>query len=457
MIVQNEKKAENDRSLRADAAELAVLGALVLVPELMARVRILLTMADFFVPAYAVLFEAMCVVFDRHGGNIDLPLLRAQLMSSKKDSIVEDMVRLDELEFHGQDHERIEEHARAVHDASQLRKLDQFGHLLGLRVRQESARPIAELTWAHEQLAELEKNTGQSRTEGICEVLDVVQKEMTDRIEGNPEVQHEFVTHGIEGADEMFDPIQTSEFAIIAAPPGSGKTTALTQMAAMNAMLQKGVLVVSGEMLNKEIAAKILSFTAEIDSRVIGRTVPSREQYESAMERADFLRSKLKDSIQFMRGRFHHSEIRHEVLKLNARPDKPKIKLVLVDYLQLCKYKNDEMQREEGVSENAQGLRELALDYDVAVVAASAFNREVSKVTPGKKQPRPQLSNLRESGLIEYAATRIYFLHRDVEDPTRPPEPEEPVIMIGAKNRGGPRMELNLKMILKFCRFDLAS
>lgn len=443
------KTTEDASAMRADAAELAVLGALILVPALLVRIRILLGVDDFFIPAHSVLFEAMLTVFDRHGGQIDLPLLRAELFSSKKLQIVEDLIRLDELEFHGQDQERIEEHARAVHDASQLRRIERFGHMLSMQARQPSARPLERLMWAQEQLTEIERHTGTSRTREPRSVFDELREKMLARLEDSPEIMHDLISHGIDTLDERLDPIQTTEFVIIAAPPGSGKTTAMVQMGLLNAVMKKGVLFVSGEMPDTELAAKMIASLGEIDSRVLFRIKPTQEQYDAAMSQIDHAVSLINDNFTFMKGRFHHSEIRHEVLRLNARPGKAKIRLVLVDYLQLCRPKHEDLNREEAVAENAQGLREIGLHEDVAVVAASAMNRENAK-----RKGRPQLGDLRESGAVEFAATRIYFLHRNVEDPTQEPAPEEPVDLISAKNRGGTRGDVPLTMISRFCKFE---
>jgi replicative DNA helicase len=123
------------------------------------------------------------------------------------------------------------------------------------------------------------------------------------------------------------------------------------------------------------------------------------------------------------------------------------LSLVLVDYLQLMQAPQAE-RREQEVAQLSRGLKEFARILDVPVVALCQLNRDLEK----RKDKRPHLSDLRESGALEQDAHQVLLLHRDsLYDASAS---EEAAVVIVAKNRNGMRGEVALRFVPERFRFE---
>jgi len=126
--------------------------------------------------------------------------------------------------------------------------------------------------------------------------------------------------------------------------------------------------------------------------------------------------------------------------------------LVIVDYLQLMRGREGAQSREQEISEISRGLKGLAKELHIPVVALSQLNRAVE--TRSEKSKRPQLSDLRESGAIEQDADNIVFIYRDEyynREATTEPNIAE---LIVAKQRNGPTNTAKVRFDHAFTRFD---
>jgi replicative DNA helicase len=153
-------------------------------------------------------------------------------------------------------------------------------------------------------------------------------------------------------------------------------------------------------------------------------------------------------------------ELRSKVRRLQAEFDrvdeatgekKQRIGLVVVDYLQLMKGRDGVNSREQEISEISRGLKQLAKELSVPVIALSQLNRAVE--TRSEKSKRPQLSDLRESGAIEQDADNICFIYRD--DYYNKESPDRAVAeLIIAKQRNGPTDTVKVRFDAQYTRFD---
>ncbi len=129
-----------------------------------------------------------------------------------------------------------------------------------------------------------------------------------------------------------------------------------------------------------------------------------------------------------------------------------KVGLVVVDYLQLMKGRDGVNSREQEISEISRGLKQLAKELGVPVIALSQLNRAVETRTT--KDKRPQLSDLRESGAIEQDADTIIFIYRDEYYNPETTNAKGIAELIIAKQRNGPTGKVLTRFTASCTRFD---
>ena len=125
--------------------------------------------------------------------------------------------------------------------------------------------------------------------------------------------------------------------------------------------------------------------------------------------------------------------------------------VVVIDYLQLMQGRRDAASREQEISELSRGLKQLAKELGVSVIALSQLNRSVE--TRGTKDKRPQLSDLRESGAIEQDADTIIFIYRDEYYFEDSPDKGTAELIV-AKQRNGPTGIVKTRFENAHTRFD---
>lgn len=128
-----------------------------------------------------------------------------------------------------------------------------------------------------------------------------------------------------------------------------------------------------------------------------------------------------------------------------------RIGLVVVDYLQLMRGRENASSREQEISEISRGLKQIAKELALPVIALSQLNRAVE--TRGEKSKRPQLSDLRESGAIEQDADNICFIYRD-DYYNKDTNDKNVAELIIAKQRNGPTDTARVRFEAQYTRFD---
>jgi replicative DNA helicase len=257
--------------------------------------------------------------------------------------------------------------------------------------------------------------------------------------------------------DRMTSGLQKGELIIIAARPSMGKT-ALAINIAQNAAIKSGakVAVFSLEMSKESLLRRMLATQAWVDQRKLQTGFLGREDHDK-LEKA---LGQLVDSQLFIddTAGISLAEMRAKARRLKQNAGG--LDLIVVDYLQLMSAtvpssgrKNYENRTQE-VSAISRGLKALAKELDVPVMALSQLSRASERRGEDK---RPLLSDLRESGSIEQDADVVAFIHREAyykrdEEMSETDKARSEIIV--AKQRNGPTGTVYLSFLSRFTRFE---
>jgi replicative DNA helicase len=214
------------------------------------------------------------------------------------------------------------------------------------------------------------------------------------------------VGSGYECIDKLTNGWRKSDLIIIAARPSMGKTAFALQLARNAAiMFDKPALILSLEMSRDQLSERLIASEA----RVFQDDLVKRKLDTYDLERIETASKNLLQTNKIFiddSPAINILEARAKARRLKMRHD---IGIIIVDYLQLMKGAKDKnSNREQEISSISQGLKAIAKELNIPVIALSQLNREVEK-TPNK---RPNLSHLRESGAIEQDADQVIFLYR---------------------------------------------
>lgn len=349
----------------------------------------------------------------------------------------------------------IDEYVRIVKDKSLLRRLMAICSAAIARAADQSETALEVLGAAESQLLEVSEK---GITHGF-QSLDQIVAHSFGTIDNLYKQSREvtgLATHFIE-LDRMTSGLQKGELIIIAARPSMGKTALAINVAQQAAVMGKAnVAVFSLEMSKESLLRRMLSSQARVDQRklqtgFLGREDQGKLQHalEQLIEAKLFIDDTAGISLAEMRAKARR-------LKQNAGG----LDLIVVDYLQLMsatlpsaggkRYEN----RTQEVSAISRGLKALAKELDVPVIALSQLSRASERRGDDK---RPMLSDLRESGSIEQDADVVAFIHREAyynrdEEQSEADRAKSEIIL--AKQRNGPTGTVHLNFISSFTLFS---
>jgi replicative DNA helicase len=242
---------------------------------------------------------------------------------------------------------------------------------------------------------------------------------------------------------EALGGLKKQRLYILAARPAEGKTVVGYDIAEHCAIAGKPAVIYSQEMSGEELAERALSKHSGVDGMRISNYCINNYEYD-AMAAKDYTTMPLY--IDDTPG-LTMTQLRSRMLKEKRDHN---IELAIVDYLQLCEAEDEKQNRTQQISKVSRGLKKLAKELDIPIVALSQLNRKSEE----KANRKPSLAELRDSGSIEQDADTVILLHRpenhDLETYTINGEQlpaRNLLIMIVAKNRGGALGEIPFKWI----------
>jgi len=250
---------------------------------------------------------------------------------------------------------------------------------------------------------------------------------------------------GFDKFDEMTTGLQPGDLVIVAGRPSMGKTTFAMNIAE-NAAIggQVPVAVFSMEMPSEQLAMRMISSLGRIDQHHI-RTGQLTDDDWPRITSAVHMLSEAKIFIDDSPA-MSPSEVRARARRLKRQHG---LGLVVVDYLQLMQVAGGSENRATEISEISRGLKALAKELKVPVIALSQLNRSLESRT----DKRPIMSDLRESGAIEQDADLIVFIYRDEVYNEDSPDKGTAEIIIG-KQRNGPIGKSRLTFLGKYTKFE---
>jgi len=250
--------------------------------------------------------------------------------------------------------------------------------------------------------------------------------------------------------DSYTSGFQNSDLIIVAGRPSMGKTSFALNVAQHLAIKEKvPVGVFSLEMSNEQLVMRLLCSEARVDSHRLRTGYLKSSEYAELAIVAGYL-SEAPIYIDDTAG-ISTMEIRAKARRLKAEAN---VGLIVIDYLQLISVRERAENRQQQISIISRGLKALAKELDVPVVALSQLSRAV-EARGGDK--RPMLSDLRESGAIEQDADVVLFLYRPEVYEGEDSENSGIAELIIGKQRNGPTGTVKLAFIKEYTRFERLS
>ena len=376
----------------------------------------------FYSPAYRKIWETM-LGMSREGLGIDLMTLTGRLRASKHLDSVGGAETLSDLAMDTPSPRMLKQYLKLASDAARRRRLIQECHSLSSDAFDHS-RDLDELI-----------QRGDTAFQALLKTASAAKERSWNVVLGNTIAQIEEartmggkipgVSTGFEKLDESTNGYQDGQLWVIAARPGAGKTALLLNLVENLVSNGSPAGIFSAEMYGEELAVRSLSGQTKIDSLRLAR---------GQLYHGDFgkITTAISKSVHWPLWIDDRADMRLVDIQVGARNmvKQHGVKVIFVDYLQLIKEPDHSRNREDAVRKLSDGLKQLAKELGIAIVALAQLNRSNER----REGKRPDKSDLRDSGAIEQDANVILLLHPLEPDST---DPVVDVEIIIAKCRGG--------------------
>ena len=415
-------------------AEKSLLGAVLIDDETLADITEHVSVGDFYEKRHDIIYQAMMRLYEKHRP-VDLLTLTDELKRKKEIELIGGSAYLTELTTYVPTSAHAESYAEIVAQKAVRRRLIKAsGDISELGYDEDTT--TQELLEKAE--AELFSVSDQSLKQDVSS-LESILTESFDRLEElhKNKGQLRGIRTGYRDLDNMTAGLQRSDLIILAARPAMGKTTLVTNLAYNVATIARApVLFFSLEMSKEQLVDRMLADASGVDAWNIRTGNLSDEDFSKLSEAM----GEMAEAPIFIDDTPGLSvlEMRTKARRINH--EQP-LGLIIVDYLQLMQGSGrDGGNRVQEVSEISRGLKLIARELNVPLIALSQLSRSVESRSP----QIPQLSDLRESGSIEQDADIVSFIYRPGYYEPDNPEFENITDLIIAKHRNGPTGKVQL-------------
>ena len=421
-------------------AERAVLGAILLEPNLLPRAVEVLTPEEFYKEAHRKIFAAMIQLFER--GEAPDTIMVAETL--RRDGVFEEVgghTVLATLQEEGTVATQFAAYTAIVREKALLREMIRVAREIVEEGYEENDDVQGLLDRAEQMLFRISQRRFQRSAFPVREILDAAIKHIEMLYHRKEDITG--LATGFNDLDKMTSGLQRSDFVIIAGRPSTGKTAFALNIAAHAAVeLQRPSLIFSLEMSKEQLVQRLICAEARVDSRNVRSGFMQQGEWSRIVNAA----GRLHEAPLFIDDTANLSvlEARAKARRIMAEH---RLELVVIDYLQLMQGRWRAENRQQEISEISRSLKALAKELNVPVVALSQLSRAVE----ARGEGLPRLSDLRESGALEQDADLIMFLARKENAPDV--EAGTTDLVIG-KHRNGPTGRLELVFHAEYTRFD---
>ena len=429
-------------------AEVSVLGGMLIDNDAVARAIEIVDDSMFYREANRRLFRAMVRLFER-GDVVDVVLVNEELKNTRELEAAGGAPYLAELLDAVPTSANIDYHARIVRDKALLRRLISAASDIIRDAYEQGERAVEEvLDQAEQKVFRVAESHNREGFVWIKEILwptfEHIERlqESAGGITGVPT--------GFKDLDRMTTGLQKGDLIIVAGRPAMGKTSWVLNVAQTAAIEHDTtVAIFSLEMSKEQLVQRLLCAEGRVDAQKLRQGRMSAEEYQRLAAAAGHLNTAplwIDDSPGST-----VLEMRAKARRLKSETN---LGLLVIDYMQLMAGSGRSENRVQEVSEISRGLKTLARELEVPVVALSQLSRGPEQRT----DHRPQLSDLRDSGSIEQDADLVMFLYRPeyysgpVDKDGNSQEGKSELIV--SKQRNGPTGVVSLYFHKAYTRFD---
>lgn len=435
-------------------AEMAVLGAMMLDRDAIAKALEVIDNTCFYMSQNGRIFDCMVSIYDRNE-SVDLITLTEELRKRGDLETLGGAVYLENLLSSVATSANIEHHAKIVLEKATLRKLIDAS----TRIISDAYNGQTEVSDLIDRAERRIFSISDSKLrQGFIAMEDIV-KDSFELVEQLYQ-QKRYVTgleSGFKDLDTMTAGFHPGEFVVIAGRPSMGKTSFALNIASHIALKDKvPVAVFSLEMTKEQLMLRMLCSEARVKAHSVRTGYVGKQDWGKLTTAAGILHDApiyIDDSADL-----NVLEMRAKARRLRSEV---KLGMVIVDYLQLIRGHGRTENRQQEISHISRSLKSLAKELSIPVVALSQLSRAVEQRE--RKEKRPILSDLRESGAIEQDADVVLFIYRpsvyrhtgemEIIDHEQVEERRRAEIIVG-KQRNGPTGKVDLIFFDEYTRFE---
>jgi replicative DNA helicase len=425
-------------------AEESVLGSLLIDKDAMTRVADVLTADDFYKDTNRRIYQGCADLFE-HSQPIDVVSLSEKLKEKKMLTAVGGEAAVAQLAGAVPTAGNVVHYAEIVQKCATLRRLITAASTIN-ELGFDEARNVEKILDEAEQL--LFAVSREHRSQNFTKISEALEDafERIDRLHKG-EQGLRGVTTGFARLDQRLAGWQNSDLVVLAARPSLGKTTLALDFARHAALAGIPVGIFSLEMSRGQLVDRLLAAHSHVD---LWRMRTGKLETEGEFD--DFSRlghamGELSEVPLFIDDQASNNVMGMRAMARRLQAEHG-LGLLIVDYLQLMESQRYSDNRVQEVSDISRGLKKLAIELDIPIIALSQLSRAVEM----RADQRPKLSDLRESGSIEQDADVVIFIHREptIDDSELAGSDVHDISLLIEKHRNGPTGEVPLRFHAKY-------